>query len=112
MNNFNFVHSPAHENHLINLNTILSIWTTDNGMALDGTKEYGIHFSRGEENLPDIWSWPDKNKRDKCFNALLKLTSQNLCNEASLSSDSPQTYPTTPEQNSETHPPHRETNPF
>ena len=107
MNNFNFVHYPS-QSKAINLNTI-SFFYKDDHKFPDGHVIYYIWFD--DDGKIPCWYWKIKEDRDIAFNALLKLTSQNLCNEASLSSDSPQTCPTTPKQSIEKHPPHRETNP-
>ena len=89
---------------VINLNYLKCFWK---GCDFDQ-----IGFTMFEACSEIIWQFGSASERDEVFNALLTLTSQNLCTAKSPIGDPQQTCPTTQEQNNEKHPPHPETNPF
>lgn len=101
MNNFNFVHHPEQAD-VINLNQV-------NCFVRNGIAQIEFVFA---DDGGIWWNFEDRTQREEVFNALLKLTSQNLCTEELLNDDTQQTCRTTQEQSSEKHRRHRETNPF
>ena len=108
MNNFNFIHHPA-QHQIINLNAVISFYKDD--FKNDSYCQYSIWFDF-EKAEARSWYWGEIECRDEIFNALLKLTSQNLCNATSPWNDPPQTDRSMLMKNSEKHQPHPETNPF
>ncbi len=97
MNNFNFVHHPDQEGS-INLDQVIFFWSSHTS----------IHFIlvRNDNQNKVVWQFDSELKKINAVNALLKLTSQNLCTEGYPTADPQQTCPTTQEQNSEKHQPH------
>ncbi len=130
MNNFNFVHHP-HQTTTINLDEVLFFKKMAEHQH-DMPPSYAVYFTFKAEKVRVWWEWFEieagfersshiadprfvaypEEKRDNAFNALLKLTSQNLYTEESPTADPPQTCPTTPKQNIEKRPPHLDSNPF
>ncbi len=112
MNNFNFISHPE-QPCPINLDQVLYF---NQGCQKDCRCKYLIkfvlHITEDGSAVSLDWGWEKKKKRDQAFNALLKLTSQNLCSEASPLTDPPRTDRSKLEQNTEKHRPHPETNPF
>ncbi len=103
MNNFNFVHHPFQE-EIINLDNVVFF----------GDGKTSIHFILRNNDTQNkiIWHFGTELEKITTLNALLKLTSQNLCTGESPTADPQQTCPTTQEQNTEKHPPRPATNPF
>ena len=103
MNNFNFVHHSC-SCRVVNLDQVEHFWAS--------MYHHQIIFSFKDVGAPIIWDFPTEKEKITVFNALLKLTSQNLCTAGCPTDDPQQTCHSTLEQNSEKHQPHHETNPF
>ena len=108
MKNFNFIFHPE-QRQIINLHAVISFYK-DN-YKNNSHYEYSIWFDF-EQAEARSWYWGEVGYRDEVFNALLKLTGQNLCSAASPWNDPPQTDRSMLMRNTEKHQLHPLTNPF
>lgn len=110
MNNFNFIYHPE-QACTINLDQVL-YFVPDSVGALDYVIKFVYRIKDDTSEIFLMWHWKKCVERNKVFNALLKLTSQNLCSAASPWTDPPRTDHSMLMRNTEKRQPHPETNPF
>ena len=83
MNNFNFVHhhSESSSANSVNLDKVTAFSKkTSPWEEGEDLPSYIIEFECDNGRVYE-WIWMFEEERDKIFNALLKLTSQNLCDD-------------------------------